>query len=85
MSSPELQLTNEHREAIATFSKMFPADDIIIVSATSSNHFGETQKMFKSLHEVVYPTLKNFTVVLVDIGLTEVERKKVRTEGRDFL
>ena len=41
--------------------------------------------MFKSLHEVVYPTLKNFTVVLVDIGLTEVERKKVRTEGRDFL
>ncbi|GFR64383.1 MetK_1 protein [Elysia marginata] len=76
LKSPELQLTNEHRAAIAAFSKMFPTNDIIIVSATSSNHFGETQKMFKSLHEEVYPRLKHFSVVLVDIGLTEMERKR---------
>ncbi|RUS77154.1 hypothetical protein EGW08_015089, partial [Elysia chlorotica] len=82
LSAPELQLTNEHRAAIAAFSNMFPADDILIVSATSSNHFGETQKMFKSLHEVVYPTLKNFTAVLVDIGLTEAERKRAEAKCR---
>ena len=76
-----MQLSNEHRAAIAAFSKMFPVNDIIIVTATSSNHYGETQKMFKSLHEVVYPMLKNFSVVLVDIGLTESERKRVRWIG----
>ncbi|GFO43640.1 metk_1 protein [Plakobranchus ocellatus] len=74
LSSPELQLANEHRAAIATYSAMFPTNDIIIVSATSSNHFGETQKMFYSLHRDIYPILKNFSVVLVDIGLSESER-----------
>ncbi|GFO43644.1 hypothetical protein PoB_007014900 [Plakobranchus ocellatus] len=75
LRSPELQLTAYERDAIDIFSQMFPVNDVIIVTAASSNHFGEAQKMFKSLHEVVYPVLKNFSVVFVDIGLTERERK----------
>ena len=78
LRSPELQLTDEHRRAIAAFGQKFPENDVIIVTAASSNHFGEVQKMFKSLHDVVYPTLKNFSVVFVDIGLSDKERKLVR-------
>ncbi|KAK3793468.1 hypothetical protein RRG08_066319 [Elysia crispata] len=75
LGSPEMQLTEEHRRAIDAFSQKFPENDVIIVTAASSNHFGEAQKMFKSLHEVVYPTLKNFSTVFIDIGLSAREKK----------
>ena len=52
--------------------------DVIIASAVSSNHYLEIQKMLKEFHKSLYPVLKNFTLVIVDIGLTKYE--KIRME-----
>ena len=47
--------------------------DLIIVHALSSNHFNETQAMLKDLHTKVFPILKNFTLVIYDLGLKQNE------------
>jgi len=56
--------------------------DVIILHALSSNHFLESQAMLKNLHKVVYPLLKNFTLVVYDLGLKDAERKQYRKHCR---
>ncbi|KAK6976515.1 hypothetical protein BgiMline_022948 [Biomphalaria glabrata] len=67
--SPNLSLTTDQRELIQS--------DVIILSASSENHYAEMQAMFQNLHTVVYPNMANFTMVLFDIGLTKKQRSTV--------
>ena len=82
VENPKLELSPEQRGAILSMSEGIPETDIIIVSASSSNHYDEMQAMFHGLHTVVYPVMaeqrRNFSVVLFDLGLTRDERRMVR-------
>ncbi|KAH9510012.1 hypothetical protein Btru_044835 [Bulinus truncatus] len=73
--SGKLTLSPAQRDLILSISKNISENDVIIASASSSNHYHEMQAMFKSLHRVVYPRLTNFSVVLFDIGLSPEERR----------
>ena len=48
----------------------------------SSNHLGEFQDMLYNFHSQVFPFLKNFTLVVYDIGLTAEERRQVERHCR---
>ncbi|KAH9510011.1 hypothetical protein Btru_044831 [Bulinus truncatus] len=73
--SGKLTLSPAQRDLILSISKNISENDVIIASASSSNHYHEMQAMFQSLHQVVYPRLTNFSVVLFDIGLSPEERR----------
>ncbi|KAI8771533.1 hypothetical protein BgiBS90_028252 [Biomphalaria glabrata] len=74
--SPELTLTEENRHLIEDLSSTIPVSDVIFVTATSDNHFDETQAAVHSLHTVVYPRVPNMILVIFDIGLTNGRREK---------
>ncbi|GFR96427.1 hypothetical protein ElyMa_006297700 [Elysia marginata] len=73
--SPQFQLNDDQLRNILRVVRDVPETDIIIATASSSNHFKEMQAMFKALHSTVYPKLTNFTVVVFDIGLKKRQRK----------
>ncbi|GFN79510.1 hypothetical protein PoB_000601600 [Plakobranchus ocellatus] len=73
--SPQFELSDEQLKNVLEVVSNIPEADVIISSASSRNHFYEMQSMFHSLHETVYPVLKNFTVVLFDLGLKKRQRK----------
>ncbi|XP_067676413.1 uncharacterized protein [Haliotis asinina] len=60
----------------------------MFVTATSSNHFYESQALIRNLHRNVFPLINNYTFVLYDLGLTVSERtqmeKHCRCEVRSF-
>ena len=62
-----IDILNYMRKQITT------KQDLIIVHALSSNHFNETQYMLKDLHSTAFPVLKNFTLIIYDLGLKESE------------
>ncbi|KAI8798717.1 hypothetical protein BgiBS90_001020, partial [Biomphalaria glabrata] len=74
LMSPNLSLTTDQRELILTMGRTIPESDVIILSASSENHYDEMQAMFQNLHTVVYHNMANFTMVLFDIGLTKEQR-----------
>nr|KAI8757246.1 hypothetical protein BgiMline_010761 [Biomphalaria glabrata] len=78
--SPKLSLSPEQRDVILTMGKTIPENDVIILSASSANHYAEMQAMFQNLHTVVYPNMANFTMVLFDIGLTKEQRLKTESK-----
>ncbi|CAL1548778.1 unnamed protein product [Lymnaea stagnalis] len=80
--SPNLTLSNQQRDSILSMADSIPENDIIFLSASSSNHYDEMQAMFHNLHTVVFPILRNITVVLFDIGLTQEQRKKTEKHCR---
>ncbi|RUS85209.1 hypothetical protein EGW08_007035 [Elysia chlorotica] len=74
LTLPRLQLSPAQLDSILKLSEKIPEKDLIIASAISSNHFDEMQSMFQNLHEIVYPRIKNFHMVLFDIGLSPLQR-----------
>ena len=58
------------------------SSEIIIASALSSNHFKEANAMFKNFHETAFRVLTNFTLVVYDLGLTEIQRNQILKHGR---
>ncbi|KAK3764933.1 hypothetical protein RRG08_045736 [Elysia crispata] len=86
VESPRLRLSSEQRGAILSMSASIPETDIIIVSASSANHYDEMQAMFHGLHTVVYPVMeqqkRNFSVVLFDLGLTPEQRQMTEAKCR---
>lgn len=80
LSSANLSLSSQELQDILSIGDSIPQDDVIILSAASSNHFDEMEGMFFNLHKHVFPVVKQLTVVLFDIGLTDIERNKVRFE-----
>ncbi|XP_067676412.1 uncharacterized protein [Haliotis asinina] len=60
----------------------------MFVTATSSNHFYESQALIRNLHRNVFPLINNYTFVLYDLGLAVSERtqmeKHCRCEVRSF-
>ncbi|KAK0065860.1 hypothetical protein Bpfe_004657, partial [Biomphalaria pfeifferi] len=74
--SPKLTLTEQNRQQIVELSSTIPVSDVIFVTATSDNHYDETQYSVHNLHAVVYPKVKNMTFVIFDIGLTTKQREK---------
>ena len=66
----DMELPDSHLEALASMrNQLTSKQEVLIIHALSSNHFNETQKMLQNLHEVVFPVLKNFTLVIYDVGL----------------
>ena len=82
LTLPQIQLSSRQLDTILKLSESIPERDLIIASAISSNHFDEMQAMFKNLHEIVYPKIKNYQVVLFDLGLTEKHRNIVSYDLR---
>ncbi|CAG5116265.1 unnamed protein product, partial [Candidula unifasciata] len=73
-------LTKEQEDLLGSVGAEIPENDVIILSAASSNHYDEMQALLHSLHSMVFPELSktdNFSLVLWDIGLTSDERKKM--------
>lgn len=60
----------------------------VIVTAASSNHYYESQALFKSIHSNLLPQYKQIKVIFYDIGLTANEnaemRKYCKCEVRKF-
>ncbi|XP_046574806.1 uncharacterized protein LOC124282815 isoform X2 [Haliotis rubra] len=54
----------------------------MFVTATSSNHFYESQALIRNLHRNVFPLINNYTFVLYDLGLTASERKQMEKHCR---
>ncbi|XP_046557593.1 uncharacterized protein LOC124266834 [Haliotis rubra] len=57
----------------------------MFVTATSSNHFYESQALIRNLHRNVFPLINNYTFVLYDLGLTASERKQANLHKADIL
>ncbi|KAK6980294.1 sedoheptulokinase, partial [Biomphalaria glabrata] len=74
--SPKLTLTDQDREKIVSLSSQIPASNIIFATATSANHYYESQAMIHRLHTVVFPYVQDKTFVLLDLGLTKEQRNK---------
>lgn len=74
LTSSKLTLTAEHMETILSLTESMPENDIIVLSASSANHYNEMQAMFQNLHTVLLPRSDNVSLVLFDIGLTEEQR-----------
>ncbi|CAG5116262.1 unnamed protein product [Candidula unifasciata] len=73
-------LAKEQDDLLRSVSLQIPENDVILLSAASSNHYDEMQAMLHSLHSMVFPELsktENFSLVLWDIGLTSDQRQKV--------
>ncbi|XP_059146342.1 uncharacterized protein LOC131933790 [Physella acuta] len=78
-----LQVPETYLRAIQHLTDQLDRDyEVIIVSALSSNHFNETQAMLSDLHEFVFPILKDFRLVLFDIGLKVEEREEMEKHCR---
>ncbi|GFN82184.1 hypothetical protein PoB_000869000 [Plakobranchus ocellatus] len=86
VENPRLRLSAQQRGGILSMSAQIPEVDVIIVSASSSNHYSEMQAMFQRLHSVVYPVMaeqkRNFSVVLFDLGLNAEERRMTEQKCR---
>ncbi|CAL1546253.1 unnamed protein product [Lymnaea stagnalis] len=74
----ELQLTSEQREILRGIAgEVKGYYDIIILTGASSNHYNESQAMLMTVHERLFPILKNFTLIYFNLGLTADERRMV--------
>ncbi|KAK3765933.1 hypothetical protein RRG08_002178 [Elysia crispata] len=80
--SDHFQLSRRQLDAIISLGKSVQVSDVIIASAVSFNHYEEMQAMFKALHEEVYPTLLNFTMVLFDLGLSQEQLRMTKKNCR---
>ena len=49
--------------------------DVLILNAVSSDHYNESQAMLENFHNELFPVLKNFRLIIYDIGLTKDQRK----------
>ena len=56
--------------------------EIILLTATSSNHFQKNQALLKNLHDVVFPFFPNIKLVFYDIGLTQEQKSQVERHCR---
>uniref|UniRef100_A0A2C9LY10 Uncharacterized protein n=1 Tax=Biomphalaria glabrata TaxID=6526 RepID=A0A2C9LY10_BIOGL len=74
--SPKLTLADQEREKIVSLSSQIPASNSIFATATSANHYYESQSMIHRLHTVVFPYVPDKTFVLLDLGLTKEQRNK---------
>ncbi|KAK3777016.1 hypothetical protein RRG08_008871 [Elysia crispata] len=74
LTMPGLQLSSAQLNSILKLSEKIPEKDLIIASAISGNHYDEMQSMFQNLHETVYPRIKNFQMVLFDLGLSPTQK-----------
>ncbi|BFZ18224.1 hypothetical protein BsWGS_21263 [Bradybaena similaris] len=71
----QLQMSSEEHAILQEMANKVEGNyEIILLTAASSNHFLESQALFKNLHEKVYPYLKNFTLIFYNLGLTPHER-----------
>ena len=77
LTMPGLQLSSAQLNSILKLSEKIPEKDLIIASAISGNHYDEMQSMFQNLHETVYPRIKNFQMVLFDLGLSPTQKNIV--------
>ncbi|XP_059155849.1 uncharacterized protein LOC131940941 [Physella acuta] len=82
LTSAKFYLKDETLLDILAIGKTIPENDVIIMSASSSDHYHETQAMFYNLHNVVFPLVENLTVVLFDIGLTLEQRQETEKHCR---
>uniref|UniRef100_A0A2C9M1X4 Uncharacterized protein n=1 Tax=Biomphalaria glabrata TaxID=6526 RepID=A0A2C9M1X4_BIOGL len=76
--SPKFALTYKNRQQISDLSSTIPESDVIFVTATFDNLFEGTQALVHNLHTVVYPKVKNMTLVIFDIGLTPEQKEKTK-------
>ncbi|CAG5116263.1 unnamed protein product, partial [Candidula unifasciata] len=77
--STKTALTKVQDDLLRSVGAQIPENDVILLTAVSSNHYDEMQAMLHSLHSVVFPELmktENFSLVLWDIGLTSDQRQK---------
>uniref|UniRef100_A0A0B7AC84 Uncharacterized protein n=1 Tax=Arion vulgaris TaxID=1028688 RepID=A0A0B7AC84_9EUPU len=78
--SEKTVLTKVQDDLLTSISAQIPENDVILLTAVSSNHFDEMQAMFRTLHAVVYPELakrENFSMVVWDLGLSATQRKQM--------
>ncbi|RUS91549.1 hypothetical protein EGW08_000664 [Elysia chlorotica] len=73
--APHFHLDEQQLQNILSFTSNVSEEDVIIASASSANHFKEMEAMFAALHKTVYPDLKNFKVILFDIGLKKRQKR----------
>ncbi|RUS78724.1 hypothetical protein EGW08_013511 [Elysia chlorotica] len=72
----QLLVSVKYKEALSAMAAQIPRhNDIIIVSAISSNHYLEGQAMLYNLHHNLFPHLTNFTFVYYNLGLTPAQRR----------
>lgn len=64
------------------------ADFPVIVTAASSNHYRESQALFKSIHKTLMPLYEKVKIIFYDLGLTTSQldemRKYCKCEVRKF-
>ena len=64
------------------------SNEPVFLHAASANHFGESQALFKNIHQKVMPKYKNIKLVFYDIGLKPEQlslfRKHCRCDIRTF-
>ncbi|CAL1535431.1 unnamed protein product [Lymnaea stagnalis] len=77
LGSPKTSLTDQQNELIRSLGQQIPESDVILITAASSNHYDESQALLHNLHQTIYPKLKNFTMVMWDIGLTAKQRQNM--------
>ncbi|CAL1538136.1 unnamed protein product [Lymnaea stagnalis] len=81
-TSAKLTLSDEQVDAILALTEALPTSDYILLSASSHDHYHEMQSMFYNLHTVFTPQSENVSLVLLDIGLTEEQRKMTEKHCR---
>ncbi|XP_067673931.1 uncharacterized protein [Haliotis asinina] len=73
---------------MGVFPEPYTGKRTMFVTATSSNHFYESQALIRNLHRNVFPLINNYTFVLYDLGLAVSEREQMekycRCEVRSF-
>lgn len=77
-------------DAISNMRKRTRHHKVVLVSATSDNHFMESLVFLKNVQEVMFPAMANidFHFVMYDLGMTSEQRRNMENlcqcEVRDF-
>ena len=80
---PNMRVPDRYRDIIQDLRNDVKGNyDLIILHAMSSNHFRESQAMLKNFHQVVFPVVKNSSLIVYDLGLTDAEREQYKKHCR---
>ncbi|KAL8620038.1 hypothetical protein ACOMHN_015320 [Nucella lapillus] len=80
-------LTRQQKSVVHYLSSFVQYFDVVFITAASSNHFGESQGVIQSLHEVVFPELERqglwtFHLYYYDLGLKKEQLRKLKKHCR---
>ena len=83
MNNPNTAIPDEFTGVLQDMRASVTSDvtshsELMVLTAASDNHYTELLGLLKNWNQRIFPLLSNFTMVVYDLGLTDVQKSKLK-------